>query len=905
MRAWNPAAILQLQSGRPAVLITISFASGISLSLPCRQYAFWGLAAAGMILVGTSVLAYLSHRIGLSFILAQTALIIGGMLTGIAHRDGYDGQDLRSLLSKQIFPLQEPVLFEGTITEGTPMYEEEIVIVVKFHRFRQNNGWISCKGKGILRIASPDSTQFRQLREFLTPGVLLRVWAVWKIPRNFENPGSADRVGSLARRGIFLIGRTKSPRLIESISKERTRALTLITNSVRSRLRHNLEPIWKDRGRRPAAILASLLIGDHSALDNETRETFQSAGSFHILVVSGLHVAWITGVLLTLTKLVRIPERLRYLSAAVVILLYAWIVGFQAGVTRCLWMFFLYLAGRMIQRTTDVVNVLFCAALLLLALHPDRLYEAGYQLSFLSVMAIALTAVPVIENWVRPVLEPLKNAGCKDRLFLKKGIRHQCGRWLKTRCELFIENVSDTYPRGVTWMLYRICRFGATTGMAVGSMILLSIAVQIWIAPLLAHYFNRISWIAPLSNPVVVPIASLTLASGIVAYFTADIAFFGPELMQLAGSTASFLLNVTEHITRIPGAWQRCPTPSMTWIIGGVLILFLWTFFKWKRLWIPIGCLSILLVLISCGSTPLVSTAFHKFPKMSMPGKAGPGSPNVPLLSLTFLDVGEGDSIVIRFPDKRLWILDAGGLRRTSSGEDAIDSFDIGEAVVSRYLWYGWTGNPDRIILSHTDIDHAGGVRALLKNFRIRRLDYARCLPDPMLSGILQTARQRETHASPVHAGMQEKIGDVTVRILHPQAQPIRPSMNDNSAVLALSFKRFSALLTGDLEKSGEAELLSHPGDLHSLLLKVAHHGSRTGTSSALLDAIQPRWAVLSVGRNNPFGHPSPEVELRLAQHGTRTYQTQHEGALTFSTDGVSYEIRSHINGILEGGAIK
>jgi competence protein ComEC len=905
MRAWDPSVILQLQSGRPAVLVTISFASGISFSLHCRQYAFWGLAAAGMILVGTSFLAYLSHRIGLSFILGQTALFMAGMLTGIAHRDGYDRQDLRSLLSKQVFPLQEPVLFEGRITEGTPMYEEEIVIVVEFHRFRQKNGWISCKGKGILRIASPDSTQYRQLRESLTPGALLRVWAVWKIPRNFENPGSADRAGSLARHGIFLIGRTKSPRLIESISKERNRALTLLTNSVRSRLLHTLEPIWENRGRRSAAILASLLIGDHSALDNETRVTFQNAGSFHILVVSGLHVAWITGVLLILTKLIRMPERLRYLSAAVVILLYAWIVGFQAGVTRCLWMFFLYLAGRMIQRTTDVVNVLFCAVLLLLVLHPDRLYEAGYQLSFLSVAAIALTAIPVIENWLRPVLEPLKNAGCKDRLFLTKGIQHRCGRWLKTRCEIFVEKVSDTYPRSITLTLHGICRLGAATGMAVGSMILLSIAVQLWIAPLLAYYFNRISWIAPLSNPVVVPIASLTLASGILACFTADIALLGPELMQLAGSAASFLLNVTEHITRIPGAWQRCPTPSMVWIIVGLLILFLWTFFKWKRPWIPIGYISILLVLISCGSTPLVSTAFHKLQNTFTPGKTGLGSQNTPLLSLTFLDVGEGDSMVIRFPDKRLWILDAGGLRRTSSGEDTIDSFDIGEAVVSRYLWYGWTGNPDRIILSHTDIDHAGGIRALLNNFKIRRFDYARCLSDTMLSGILQTARQRETLTNQVYAGMEEKIGDVTVRILHPQAQPIRRSTNDNSVVLALSFKRFSALLTGDLEKSGEAELLSQPGDLRSLLLKVAHHGSRTGTSSAFLDVIQPRWAVLSAGRNNPFGHPSPEVEQRLAQHETRTYQTQHEGALTFLTDGDSYEIRSYINGILESGRIK
>ncbi|MBN2320751.1 MAG: ComEC/Rec2 family competence protein [Acidobacteria bacterium] len=905
MKVLRPATLIRLQSDRPVVTVTLFFASGIGLSSLCNRYEFWGLAAAGLILIAASFLSYLRNRTLSAFILAQSAVLLAGMLVGLAHRDGYDAQDLRRLLSRQEFPIGEPVLFEARITEGSPLFGEEIEVVVEIQRFRKKKAWIAGKGKGILRFTIPDSFDRRPLQDSLAPGTALISWAVWKIPRNFENPGSNDRVSSLARRGIFLTGRVKSPRLIESISQESSNPLIPLVNSIRSRVRDTLEPVRKTGDRRAAAIMACLLIGDHSALDYETREIFQNAGSFHILVVSGLHVAWIAGAWLVLAKCMRMPERLRYLTAAGIILLYAWTVGFQAGITRCLWMFLLYLTGRLILRTTDAVNIIFSAALILLSAHPDRLYQTGFQLSFLSVSAIALTAVPAINRWLQPVLQPLKNAGNPDRMFLEPAPGYRLGRRLRTQFELFAEWASDTLPFGVSGILFFISRLAAYSGIALGSMILLSIAVQIWIAPLIAFHFNRISWIAPLSNPIIVPLASLTLASGILAVTASGIAFCGSAPVRFAEGSASLLLNLTEYISGIPGAWQRCPTPPATAILAGILLLFLWKFFQWKRPWVPCGFSIILLAVTSLGSTNFSRNILYKIRATIQPVETDQGPKCSSRLSLTFLDVGEGDSIIIRFPDERLWVLDAGGLRRVSSGENAVDGFDIGEAVVSRYLWHKWAGNPDRVILSHTDIDHAGGIPALLRNFKVGRLDYPRCKMDSILSGILRITRQRRVPATPVNAGMEEKVGPVTVRILHPPSHPARPSTNDNSTVHALSFRHFRALLTGDLEKRGEAELLAHPASLRCLLLKVAHHGSRSGTSSAFLDATQPRWAVVSAGYDNPFGHPSPDVLHRLHRHGVRVYQTSNEGAVTFTTDGVAYEIRSYISGLLESGRLE
>jgi competence protein ComEC len=219
-------------------------------------------------------------------------------------------------------------------------------------------------------------------------------------------------------------------------------------------------------------------------------------------------------------------------------------------------------------------------------------------------------------------------------------------------------------------------------------------------------------------------------------------------------------------------------------------------------------------------------------------------------------------------------------------------------------LWHFWVNRIDRLMLSHPDIDHAGGIMAIMNNFRIGRFEYSQTGPDRILAGILSTARKKQLFTRPLHAGMVEKLGPVAVRLLNPPAHMPFSSTNENSLVLDLSFKRFSALLTGDLEKSGETEVLSQPEMGRRLLLKVAHHGSRSGTSDAFLARTQPRWAIISVGRNNPFGHPSQDTLARILQHRARPVSTMEEGAITFETDGMRYVLKSHLSGILERGKL-
>jgi competence protein ComEC len=151
---------------------------------------------------------------------------------------------------------------------------------------------------------------------------------------------------------------------------------------------------------------------------------------------------------------------------------------------------------------------------------------------------------------------------------------------------------------------------------------------------------------------------------------------------------------------------------------------------------------------------------------------------------------------------------------------------------------------------------------------------------------------------------MQETVGAVTVRALNPPQNSRFSSANENSVVLEFTHNRFAALLTADLEKAGEMEIISNTENLRIQLLKVAHHGSRTSTSDAFLNRTHPRWAVISAGQNNPYGHPSDEVLARLLRYRARPISTIDEGAITFETDGTRYLIKSHLSGILERGKL-
>ncbi len=871
--------------------VTICLALGIVLSRYVRGYSFALLAAASLLLICAAVLSLLRDRLRSALLLVLCSIVQCGLLLSLVRRDGYSQFDVRSLVSRSAFPLDESAGFDGCVIEETQKRGAETITTVALRAVRKNDQWLSCSGNGLLRMpAAPEDGSIPQ--SLLQYGDRVRGWATWHVPRNYQNPGSSDHVANLQRHGISLIGRAKSPRLLEVVPQDCAPFWSRATLCVRNSLRDSLRTLTRTGKEREAAILASVVIGDYSDLDTGTREVFQNTGTYHVLVVSGLHVAWLAWVLIRLFQLLRVPRDTARIFSAAGIFFYTCIVGFQASISRCLWMFILYLIGQSLFRRASPTNILFASALILLAVRPDWLIDPGFQLSFLSVMAICLMSVPLSQSRLKPVLDPLRHAGDDERLFVRPDRWFRLGRSLRVRCELLVEACEDCWSRDVSNQLLWLSRSSAKLALLLGETVLVSASVQIWLEMVLAYHFNRLSWISPFANIIAVPASSLVLASGMVLGILGNVPGLAQPALVTAGYLASFLFSVNQWMSRIPGTWQRCPTPSLAWVISALLMVFAWCFLECRRLWIPCLLVAISLGVLSVGRNPvrLITEGGRKIHPSS--------------LRLTFLDVGEGDSVIILFPNGRVWAVDAGGIRQAPSPDENSGTFDVGEAVVSRYLWHEWVTRLDRLVISHPDVDHAGGAQSLLKNFRMGGLDYGESASDAFLGRILDLARFRRVPARLLSAGMTEIAGGVVVQILNPPRDRAGQTTNENSVVMRLALGDFSALLTGDIEKSGEAELGAGAANLHSLLLKVAHHGSRSATLDPFLKRVRPRWALVSVGRSNPFGHPSRELMLRLLRHGVRPLLTLDQGAVSFETDGRRYIVESHVGGLLEQGTL-
>jgi len=251
--------------------------------------------------------------------------------------------------------------------------------------------------------------------------------------------------------------------------------------------------------------------------------------------------------------------------------------------------------------------------------------------------------------------------------------------------------------------------------------------------------------------------------------------------------------------------------------------------------------------------------------------------------------VGQGDAAFVELPDGRRLLVDGGpgGERR----------FDVGERVVAPFLWNRAVWSLDAVVMTHADPDHAGGLAAILRRFRVREL-WDNGLPDAAAADVLRLAARQGTVRRRLAAGDRIWLGVVPVTVLHPPATPLAGSLrgpasdeNNNSLVLRLDWGLASFLLTGDVEQEGEAELLARRRPLDHRVLKVAHHGSRYSTTEEFLAAGRPALAVISAGRRNPFSHPTPEVLARLGQAGVRIYRTDRDGAVILDTDGAELRV--------------
>ncbi len=386
-------------------------------------------------------------------------------------------------------------------------------------------------------------------------------------------------------------------------------------------------------------------------------------------------------------------------------------------------------------------------------------------------------------------------------------------------------------------------------------MALVSIYANIIIIPIMMYHFNTVSFTFIISNIMASPILGIIVITGflfIIASITVKpltrlIAIFIKPIL-------SILIKISQICSKLPFSNILVVTPYMFNVISYYAIILYCIKSKKNNKCKIIICLLIVLILINF--------IIYIFPQK---------------LRIFFIDVGQGDSTLIITPDKKTVLIDGGGS----------DSFDVGEKVLLPYLLDRRILKIDYVLISHFDTDHATGVAQILGKIDVSSIILTRQLEEnDIYRHILSIAKEKKIKLIYVKEGDVLKIGGIKISIIHPENKlMINNPMNNNSIVCKVEYNSFSMLLTGDIEMEAEELILRKNINLKADVLKVAHHGSKTSTTGEFLKAINPKVALIGVGKNNNFGHPSNEVIQRLKENGTRIYRTDENGEISITVN--------------------
>jgi competence protein ComEC len=265
-------------------------------------------------------------------------------------------------------------------------------------------------------------------------------------------------------------------------------------------------------------------------------------------------------------------------------------------------------------------------------------------------------------------------------------------------------------------------------------------------------------------------------------------------------------------------------------------------------------------------------------------------------LVLTFIDVGNGDSILLEFPKGKKMLIDGGGLQE--------DRFDIGKNVVAPFLWKRKIRRLDYLVLTHPDPDHLNGLNFIASHFSIGQFweSGVRTDSEPYLMLKDHLFKKGIKIVSLNEKSPPRVINGVQVSFLNPpsgvsaysrKAGPF--SLNNHSLVMKIQFKNTGILLPGDVEKEAEYRMLRGDYPLNADILKIPHHGSSSSSTPYFLQRVMPSCAILSVGERSIRRLPHPEVLKRYEQLGTKIFRTDRQGAITAVTDGEKIEIRPYL----------
>lgn len=587
----------------------------------------------------------------------------------------------------------------------------------------------------------------------------------------------------------------------------------------------------------PRAPLArALLIADQAGIDPTVRDRFADAGLIHILSISGLHVALIAGALTVVAGALRMSATGASLTSLIVITFYVLALGAPAPAVRSAVMLATTVLVTRLQRPVHPWTALALGATLP-TIRPDVILDLGWQLSVAGMAS--LVAARATMRRLRNSTPPLPARTAAPWTRARQRVARAIVRWLQ-RLE------------GWRWSLTRELFTG--------------IVASVVTAPIIAWYFGRISVIAPVSNlfaePVIVflqPALFLALTLGhwrAIAQVAADACTPPLEALDAIATRAAAVPHASLHVA---------PTLATAVLLGLASAAFVRaTAARWPTRFVLVAVSAIALAVW----VPLFT---H-----------GDGQ-----LELHMIDVGQGDAIALRTPHGKWILIDAG---RSWNGGDA------GRRAVVPYVQH-FGGDVLAFIMSHPHDDHVGGATSVLVALHPAswwESAYVGTSPTYRQALVEVEAEQIPWHRT--HPGDTLRIDGVLLRTLAPDSTWTAAQTDPNlaSVVVAVEYGQSRWLFTGDAEVEEEQWLVDHWGSaLRASVLKAGHHGSRTSSSGPFLDAVNPTLALVSVGADNKYGHPSPSTLAAFAARNIRVLRTDREGSIVVRTDGVTETVES------------
>lgn len=598
---------------------------------------------------------------------------------------------------------------------------------------------------------------------------------------------------------------------------------------------------------KEASIMKAMLLGEKNELDEYTKELYQRSAILHILSISGLHISMIGMGIYHFLQRIGLPVKVCGITAAFMITVYGIMTGMSLSAARAILMFLLHLTADMLGRSYDMITALSLAAVLLLIEQPRYVEQSGFLFSFGAVAGIG-------------VLQP---ALCPRKKGKKTEADKKAGRYLKKH-----NGKADSIRKYIE---------NRKIGERIKQSFSVSLAVSLVTLPIQLRFYYEFPFYSLFLNMIVIPLMTAVMGAGILVMMAGGIAVFPATLAAAADRVILWFYEkcciICEQIPfglytgGMPADWQTAVYFALLLVLAGVgkkLPLV------WKSLWIAAACLILLY-------RPVGD------------------------LRITVLDVGQGDCIHIESASGKHYLIDGGS---TSKNETA-------KYQIIPYLKSKGVRRLEAIFVSHSDADHCNAVKAMLEGKEENRMevgtlilpDIAEEYKDEGYAELVRLASEQEIPVQYMSRGECLSDGELKLLSVHPAMDYGAENSNEYSLVLYLTYGKFSALFTGDVEGAGEQEMLAYmerytgkKGKKHMrlTLLKVAHHGSENSTGREMLEAFSPGISVISCGRNNRYGHPHVALLERLQEAGSKVYITAEKGAVTVWTNGREYRAESY-----------